>query len=191
MQVTISASAIGGNAGPFTITDNFNNTVATNVSRAQILAGYVVTVEDTATQLILTSSGTCTNQTFIDISGVPSSTLTFSYLGNLSGTSTFTFTLTDTLSLGLDISAASIEFYNSGCSTLDGTDSLSSTATISAGNLSVQGSGTGNKCTDSFKRVNSMNVNGNLVSNGSIISVGGTQVTISINTACTILTCFN
>lgn len=68
MQVTISASSIGGNAGPFTITDNLSNTVATNISRATILAGYVATVNDSATSLTLTSSGTCTNQTVILIS---------------------------------------------------------------------------------------------------------------------------
>lgn len=67
MQVTISATSIGNNAGPFNITDNLSNTVATGVTRSQILAGYVATVNDSATSLNLTSTGVCTNTTNIGI----------------------------------------------------------------------------------------------------------------------------
>ena len=70
MQVTISATSIGGNAGPFDIYQNFDTyttPVATGVSRASILAGYVVTINDATTTVRLTSSGTCTNSTDISV----------------------------------------------------------------------------------------------------------------------------
>lgn len=82
MQVTISATSIGGNAGPFNIYQNFDSygtPVATSVSRASILAGYVVTVNDATTTIRLTSTGTCTNSTDISViypSPTPTPTVT-------------------------------------------------------------------------------------------------------------------
>lgn len=71
MDITISASSIGGNAGPFTITDNLSNTLATGVTRSQILAGYTILgVNNSVTSVTLTSTGICTNQTVIPISGL-------------------------------------------------------------------------------------------------------------------------
>jgi hypothetical protein len=70
MQVTISATSIGGNAGPFNIYQDFDlyvTPVATSVSRASILAGYVVTVNDATTTVRLISSGICTNSTNISV----------------------------------------------------------------------------------------------------------------------------
>jgi hypothetical protein len=70
MQVTISATSIGGNAGPFNIYQDFDSyvtPVATSVSRASILAGYVVTVNDATTTVRLISSGICTNSTNISV----------------------------------------------------------------------------------------------------------------------------
>ncbi len=70
MDIVISAATIGGNAGPFTITDSLSNTLASGVTRSQILAGYTVLgVNNSATSVTLTSSGTCTNATVIPISG--------------------------------------------------------------------------------------------------------------------------
>jgi hypothetical protein len=69
MQVLISATSIGGSAGPFTITDNLSNTVATGITRSQILSGYTATVNNSASSITLTSSGACTNSTTISISG--------------------------------------------------------------------------------------------------------------------------
>jgi hypothetical protein len=70
MQVTISATSIGGNAGPFAIYQNFDSyvtPVATGITRSQILSGYVVTVNDATTTVRLISSGTCTNSTDISV----------------------------------------------------------------------------------------------------------------------------
>jgi hypothetical protein len=63
MTITITATSIGAQAGPFTITDNLSNTIATGVTRQQILDGYTVVVNDLATNIYLTSTGVCTNET--------------------------------------------------------------------------------------------------------------------------------
>ena len=70
MDIVISATSIGGNAGPFTITDSLSNTLATGITRSQILSGYTVLgVSNSATSVTLTSSGTCTNATVIPVPG--------------------------------------------------------------------------------------------------------------------------
>jgi hypothetical protein len=72
MQVLITATSIGGNAGPFDIYQDFDSyatPVATGITRSQILSGYTVTVNDAATIVRLISSGTCTNTTNITLSG--------------------------------------------------------------------------------------------------------------------------
>jgi len=82
MQITISATSIGGNAGPFAIYQNFDayvTPVDTGITRTQILAGYVVTVNDATTTVRLISSGTCTNSTDISViypSPTPTPTVT-------------------------------------------------------------------------------------------------------------------
>lgn len=57
----ITYEAIGDDAGPFTIKDSTGATVATGITRAQLLAGYTVTVADTANAVTISSSGTCTD----------------------------------------------------------------------------------------------------------------------------------
>lgn len=69
MQGVIQATSIGGNAGPFTITDNLGNNIASNITRQQILDGYSATINDSASSVNLISSGTCTNTTIIPIPG--------------------------------------------------------------------------------------------------------------------------
>jgi hypothetical protein len=62
---------------------------------------------------------------------------------------------------------------------------MSSTAIITAGTDTISVPGNTPLSTSSvFKRSNSISVNGNLVFNGSIITIGGTQVTISIPPGC-------
>jgi len=70
-------------------------------------------------------------------------------------------------------------------------DSLSS-ATITAGQLSVTATGT-NPLTcpgvNVFRRGNSIYVNGQFAYNGTIITIGGTQVTVSISPSCQFYAC--
>ena len=70
-QVTISISSIGTDAGPFTITDDVIGTLATGVSRLDLLGGYIVNADETATEVTVTSTGeTCATSLVIDITYV-------------------------------------------------------------------------------------------------------------------------
>lgn len=60
LDVVITLSSAGANTGPFTITDNGNNTLATGVTRAQLLAGYRLYINSAYPNLTATSTGSCT-----------------------------------------------------------------------------------------------------------------------------------
>jgi hypothetical protein len=134
-------------------------------------------------------------QTTASISGDPASaTLTFqSYVGNSGGSSQFNFNLDSAIpSTNITISSAGISaFTDPGCTSLTATDNLSGTVTLTAGTLSASGNGTGGFCSDYYSRVNFLNINGNSVSNGSTITIGGTQVTISIPSGCNVMPCIS
>lgn len=61
VNITITIDTLGSDAGPFDITDNLGNTIATGVTASQLLAGYQTTVDDTVTSITACSTGTCTN----------------------------------------------------------------------------------------------------------------------------------
>lgn len=59
-DITLTISSAGLDTGPFTITDNLGNTLATGVTRAELLAGYPLYNVDSAVTLInVTSTGVC------------------------------------------------------------------------------------------------------------------------------------
>jgi hypothetical protein len=70
----LTISSAGSDTGPFTIKDNNNNTIASNVSREDLLAGYSVTYSDTATSLTVSSEGDCTGE--VSVSVIPPTTTT-------------------------------------------------------------------------------------------------------------------
>ena len=103
--VTVVATSIGGQAGPFNITDDLGNTVATNVSQAQILAGVSFLVDTLANTLFLTSTGRCDNTTSVVIQSVqPSPTPTATVSISATATPTPTPTVTKTPSISISIS---------------------------------------------------------------------------------------
>lgn len=57
--VTITISTIGTDCGPFTITDNVIGTIASGVTRSNLLSGYVVNTDDSASSVTVTSTGVC------------------------------------------------------------------------------------------------------------------------------------
>jgi hypothetical protein len=57
----VKYAEIGASAGPFTITDSTGAVVATGITRAQLLAGYMVSVDDAATGVTVTSAAPCGN----------------------------------------------------------------------------------------------------------------------------------
>jgi hypothetical protein len=121
------------------------------------------------------------------VAGDPAtSTLTFDYYSGQ-----FNFRLSDEIpSTNIVILSANVYGFSdeSSCNTsVSIDDDNAPTSTITAGNLSV--TTTGNNPLpypgiQVIKRGNGMYVNGNLVYNGSIITIGGTQVTIIINPNC-------
>lgn len=113
MDIVISAASIGGNAGPFTITDDLANTLASGVTRNQILAGYTVLgVNNSATSVTLTSSGTCTNATVIPIAG----SIFYNYDGLTLVSSTTPFCEAVMKNRVLTIRRFTIYIVNSSCS---------------------------------------------------------------------------
>jgi hypothetical protein len=70
-SVTIQINTIGTDAGPFTITDDVLGTLATNVTRLQLLGGYVVNADETATEVTVTSAAPCSSSIVIPIDSVP------------------------------------------------------------------------------------------------------------------------
>jgi len=63
--IVIKLTKAGNRTGPFTIKDNFNNVLATDVPKADIIDDYTVSVGDNVTSIILQSTGKC--QTTITI----------------------------------------------------------------------------------------------------------------------------
>jgi len=125
------------------------------------------------------------------------STLTFeSYNAGLGSLSKFYFFLTNPLVTdAIVIEGAQVSAYTStNCSTIEAaSDFLPVAITIPAGVNNGNGSGSGMACEStglvSYKKFNSITVNGTSVFNGSVIDIGGCLVTIVINTACESLEC--
>jgi len=122
------------------------------------------------------------------VAGDPAtSTLTFDYFSGQ-----FNFRLSEEIpSTNITILSADVYGFpdESSCNFNSSTDQDSSpTATIIAGSLSVTVNGTNPSFTNPpiqvFRRSNSIYVNGQFVYNNSVITIGGTQVTIIINPNC-------
>ena len=57
--VTITVDTVGTDCGPFTITDDVLGTLASGVTRTNLIDGYVVNADETATEVTVTSGGVC------------------------------------------------------------------------------------------------------------------------------------
>ena len=60
LDVVITLSSAGTDAGPFTIKDNNNNTLVSGITRAQLLAGYRTNIFSEYPTITVTSTGSCT-----------------------------------------------------------------------------------------------------------------------------------
>jgi hypothetical protein len=75
--VLVTVSSIGINAGPFTISDNVLGVLATGVSAAQLLAGFLVNSDVAATSILVLSGPPCNTSLSIPIiSPTPTPTAT-------------------------------------------------------------------------------------------------------------------
>jgi hypothetical protein len=81
MTVLITLTLAGTSVGPFDIysdVDGFTTPTVTGVSRADLIAGYYATVPDGTTQVLVQSTGTCTTQLYLTVSGNTTTTTTSS-----------------------------------------------------------------------------------------------------------------
>jgi hypothetical protein len=142
----------------------------------------------TTTSTTTTSTPTTTTTTTANIDP-PDSLLSFTTYNH----GNFTFSLSDVInSTNVVITSADVEgSIIPGCATVDQSDSLGSTLTILAGtsNATVAGSTPLNCSIGTFKRINSIVVNGLTKTNGSTLTIGGTIVTVSISTSCLTYSC--
>ena len=79
-QVTITLTTYGGNTGPlfdlYSNADNYATAFATDVAKADLISGYVATVDSSTTIVRCQSKGTCTNYIDMNVSGIPGVTPT-------------------------------------------------------------------------------------------------------------------
>lgn len=71
VAVTVQINSIGTDAGPFTISDNVLGNLATGVTRLQLLGGFIVSADDTATTITVTSDAPCSTVLAIPIVSSP------------------------------------------------------------------------------------------------------------------------
>ena len=60
--IIIKLTSSGPTAGPFTISDEFGNIIATNVSKDNLISGVSYSVDDAVTMVTIESTGKCKNK---------------------------------------------------------------------------------------------------------------------------------
>ena len=78
MQILLTLnSGLGADTGPnFNLTANVGSVSPSSATKSELLAGILVTIDDTATQVTVTSVGVCTTSINISVSGITTSTTT-------------------------------------------------------------------------------------------------------------------
>jgi hypothetical protein len=71
LDVVVTLSSAGTDAGPFTIKDNNNNTLVSGITRAQLLAGYRMDIFSEYPTITVTSTGSCTTSASGTVSYTP------------------------------------------------------------------------------------------------------------------------
>jgi len=80
MQILLTLnSGLGVDTGPnFNLTANVGTVIPSSATKSELLAGILVTIDDAATQVTVTSVGTCTTSLNISVTGITTSTTTSS-----------------------------------------------------------------------------------------------------------------
>jgi hypothetical protein len=219
MNITLTLTAgLGADLGPnFNLTANVGSVTPSTATKTELTTGKSVSVDDAATQVTITSTGTCTNALTLNISGIPAttttttttteapttttttttaappatSTLTFEFIGSTYGTSTFKFILPNPLSVDLTITSATVNLYSDfGCGTSDGQASTTTSGTLFAGALEVSIPGP-TTCPQSYSPNGAITISGiGPAGHNSTFNVGGTDVTLLYDaTECNIPLC--
>ena len=78
MNITLTLTAgLGADLGPnFNLTANVGSVTPSTATKTELTTGKSVSVDDAATQVTITSTGTCTNALTLNISGIPATTTT-------------------------------------------------------------------------------------------------------------------
>ena len=78
INITLTLTAgLGADLGPnFNLTANVGSVTPSTATKTQLTTGINVSVDDAATQVTITSTGTCTNALTLNISGIPTTTTT-------------------------------------------------------------------------------------------------------------------
>ena len=78
MQILLTLnSGLGADTGPnFNLTANVGSVSPSSATKSELLAGVLVTIDDAATQVTVTSVGVCTTSVNISVSGITTSTTT-------------------------------------------------------------------------------------------------------------------
>lgn len=72
----LKGTTIGSQVGPFDIKDSLGNVLASGVTREEIIAGYQLSIDDTATSITLESTGTCSTTAVVPLSFATTTTTT-------------------------------------------------------------------------------------------------------------------
>ena len=101
MNVTLTLnSGLGADLGPtFNLTADIGSVTPSTATKSQLLSGYLVSVDNSATQITVTSTGTCTNAITFTIGGFSTTTTSTT---STTSTSTTTTTAPTSFSLGYD-----------------------------------------------------------------------------------------
>jgi hypothetical protein len=111
MTVLITLTLAGVDVGPFNIysnVDGYTTPVATGISRAALIAGYYATVPDGTVEILVQSTGTCTTQLYLSVSGNTTTTTS-----STSSTTTTTTTVTATLTVSYSKYSSSFTLLSS------------------------------------------------------------------------------
>lgn len=114
-SVLVTLTTAGVDSGPFSLysdADGYAVPIVTGVSRAALLAGYLLSVPDAATTIKVLSTGVCTNFDLIPISLTTTTTTSTS-----TSTTTSTSTSTSTTSTSTSTTTSTTTSY---CSTVPG-----------------------------------------------------------------------
>ena len=78
MNITLTLTAgLGADLGPnFNLTANVGSVTPSTATKTELTNGISVSVDNAATQVTITSTGTCTNALTLNISGIPATTTT-------------------------------------------------------------------------------------------------------------------
>jgi hypothetical protein len=179
-NITLTLGAgLSSSLGPnFNLTADVGDVTPSTATKTELLLGKSVSVDDSATEVTITSVGVCTASITQMI--VCDAILSFDqyYIGE------FYFSLSSPISTTITIVDCGVIGYNGACDNSPGTDSMSTSGVINVGETSITVAGnTPLNCdNENYLQANNIRVNGSsILQDGDTITIGGVLITININ----------